>query len=258
MVWTKKIREDLILDDKDSSLILESSDYYVLLVTMLGYCDWSSSKQFILLSEFLKTFNKNDIDSLVTTMAIIKNIYATFEFISDMIIMDFDIYHKSINQELYIEKDPDVKAKKSQILSEFNILSKYMYPIQSYLFPDKYNRNYFLISRETFPLHEFSHALDYCREDILLTIDTPSINFSKEDLDKKLKIIFENIIEISSKLEVNNITYEISRSREILLALSEWKEYVKIPYITVEKTENINLIRLMKYWEIEWYIEIDN
>lgn len=259
MEYSHKIREDLILDGKDFDLIVENDYYYVLLMTMLECYYWTHIKQFLLFHDFLKSFNKDTLEGVSITMATFRKIYATFQINSSIVIRDFDAYYQKIQQELETERDPIIKRKKTQIFSEFNILINHVHPVsQPSALPTEYQRNCFIINRDTVPFQECNHAFNYCKEDILIVIDIASIVFSKEDLNAKLKVIFDNLIDISSEFEVSNITYEISKSSELLFELSDWKEEFKIPFVTVGKNERVNLIRLMKYWEVSGDIKVED
>ncbi len=249
-----KINENLSLDRKDACLIYENEDFFLVTIIILECVE--RVYQHPSFSDLLKFFSNTD--SLISTKILLRTlrkVYDEFKITNyNLYINHYDKYRKRIDTEVETEKDPVEKAKKEEIIADF-------LDLDAYIWLSNTEKNRHIIDRDRFTLYAKQfRAFNYLRDDIVVFFDLIPSFFDIDDFNRKLKHIFDNLNAISASQEISSggIVFEVWESRKILAELSWGLDSFKIPFTKVGTMRRVNLVRLMKYWELEWLVIIDD
>lgn len=252
MDWEKETDTKTENGRKNFTLLTGDESLYLITIITLECCD--RVFQYVPLNLLHRYFQSNWGEE-VTKMIIGKldKCYKDFRTSNHIISIDyFDEFFEKIRKEVVAEEDPVLQAKKREILVQFQSLSKNILPP----LPQKPEKKF--INRATFNYIQWYKAFEYARESTTIWFDLIPSHFTRDELNQRLKKIFDNIKEISKVFATSDLTFEIWMSGDILEELAEWKDIFKIPYSKVGKKQRVNLIRLMKYWEVNEIAIVDD
>jgi len=226
------------------------SYYYLTLFIILECC--KNIQQEISFNDLSKFYNLDEyvIYKIITSL---NNIYKDFKITQWALLIDYyDKYIQNLQKEISIEENIVKKSKQEEILNDFKEIDKFVLKKRNY-------NNRFYLDREKFNYNKWFWAFNYMREDITIFLDIfPNWTWWLDKINKKLKYIFDNIDSIKRTIEMTSVINEINDSDKLLLEISWWKKwFFKLPFNKIY-TKWINFIRLIKYWELKWFIKIES